>query len=80
MGNAQFAQKIAENQRQAATTELALRSNRRVIRRPVVANSAITSVAVSPAHQQDEYEPNGRLETDAPVVNPMTQEGEDPNK
>ena len=80
MGNVQFAQEIAENQRQAATTELALRSNRRVIRRPVVAKSAITSVAVSPAHQHDEYDPNGRLETDAPVGNAMTQVAEDPNK
>lgn len=34
MANNQLAQQIADNQQQAATTQLALRSNRRVIRRP----------------------------------------------
>jgi hypothetical protein len=57
MANTQLAQQIADNQHQAATTQLALRNNRRVIRRPVVGSSAINNSATdSLAEQHGDYE------------------------
>ena len=57
MANTQLAQQIADNQHQAATTQLALRNNRRVIRRPGVGSSAINNSATdSLAEQHGDYE------------------------
>jgi hypothetical protein len=66
MANTQLAQQIADNQHQAATTQLALRNNRRVIRRPGVGSSAINNSATdSLAEQHDDFETDGGSEAHA---------------
>jgi len=69
MANTQLAQQIADNQHQAATTRLALRNNRRVIRRPGVGSSAINNSATdSIADQHGDYETDGGSEAEVDAV------------
>ncbi len=69
MSNSQLSQQIADNQHQAATTQLALRNNRRVIRRPSVGSSAINNDAIdSLAEQHGDFETDGGSEAEVDTV------------
>ena len=64
MPNTQLATQIAANQQLASTTQLALRNNRRVIRRPGVGSSAINTTTDSLAQQHGDFETDGGSEAD----------------